>query len=184
MPCITYDPEPDRKSTTIVPALMHAESEVRRLMGVLTLIAATDQSAGGSFTEAECWRQARHLALKAIKGGDIRGDTTREQVWVLQEKLRERDAMLCGVLSSIHFLDGYLDAHIKIEGKTMLFSDAVREYFNEDEAGITWEQAMEWWTDHQEQDRVRREQEALEIARKREAALAKLTPEERTLLGI
>jgi hypothetical protein len=45
---------------------------------------------------------------------------------------------------------------------------------------------QEWWGDHQELDRQRemREQEARERKRKKKAALAKLSPEERKVLGI
>jgi hypothetical protein len=41
-----------------------------------------------------------------------------------------------------------------------------------------------WWVSHREQDRARKAVEAEAQVRKREAALAKLTPEERALLGL
>lgn len=108
----------------------------------------------------------------------------REKIRILEVLLKERDAMLCAVLSSIYTLDGYAGASCKVNDTSMPFSAAVVEWFDWEEAGVSWEQVMAWWTEHQEQDRVRREQEALEVERKREVALAKLTPEERKILGV
>lgn len=43
-----------------------------------------------------------------------------------------------------------------------------------------------WWMEHKEQDtlRIQREQEERKAKKKKKAALAKLTPEERKLLGL
>lgn len=54
------------------------------------------------------------------------------------------------------------------------------------EQGITLDQAQEWWLDHQQRDRARKRQELLaaEKQAKKDAALAKLTDEDRKILGI
>jgi len=53
-------------------------------------------------------------------------------------------------------------------------------------AGVTKKEVLSWWNTHKEQDERRREREAQEAAAKKlkKAALAKLTPEERKLLGV
>jgi len=54
------------------------------------------------------------------------------------------------------------------------------------EAGVTKRELLMWWEDHKEQDRVRKVRETKEAAEKklRAEALAKLTPEEKKVLGI
>lgn len=54
------------------------------------------------------------------------------------------------------------------------------------EAGITREWAKRWWAAHQQRDIERKEQERQDRERKkkRDAALAKLSPEDRDVLGI
>lgn len=105
----------------------------------------------------------------------------REEIDVLRAELAERDAMLCGVLSSIYKLDGYIQNTMILQD---YFSNSVGEWFNEAEAGVTWDSVQQWWTDHKLKDEARKAVEAAERERKREAALAKLTPEERALLGV
>jgi hypothetical protein len=60
------------------------------------------------------------------------------------------------------------------------------ELFDYKEGGITREQLFKWWAEHKEEDRQRREaaRRARELQEKRKAALAKLTTEERKLLGV
>lgn len=105
----------------------------------------------------------------------------REEIRVLQEELAERDAMLCGVLSSIYYLDGYIQTNMILKD---YFSNSVREWFNETESGVTWERLEAWWAEHKEQDEARKRKEAVILAAKRAAALSKLTPAERELLGV
>lgn len=57
-----------------------------------------------------------------------------------------------------------------------------KELFNYKESGITREELMAWWREHKAEDCVRREREKAE--EKKRLALAKLTPEERELLGV
>lgn len=106
------------------------------------------------------------------------------EIDVLRAELAERDAMLCGVLTAAYFLDGYLEAYIKINGERYLFSQSLYEWFNEAEVGFTWQVVEAWYADHKARDEARKAVEAAERARKREAVLAKLTPEERDLLGV
>lgn len=108
----------------------------------------------------------------------------REEIRVLQEELKERDAMMCGVLSSLFTLDGYWGASCKVDGNNMGFSSAVRAHFDETESGVSWEQLESWWVDHRAQDEARRKAEAAALAAKRAAALCKLTPAEREILGV
>lgn len=179
MPWITYE-----SSDSLSSALYKSQSLVRALYDTLRLIADQDQAVGGRVTEAEAWRNAQKIARDTIKGSITAHGPLQEEIHVLTEELRERDAMLCAILSSIYFLDGYAAASCKVNDISMPFSAAVEEWFDWEESGVSWEHLQAWWTAHQEQDCVRREQEALEVARKREAALAKLTPEEREILGL
>jgi hypothetical protein len=105
----------------------------------------------------------------------------RTEIHVLQEELAERDAMLCGVLSSIYYLDGYIQTNMILKD---YFSNSVREWFNETESGVTWERLQSWWADHKAQDEARKQAEAADREQKRAAVLAKLTPAERELLGV
>ena len=57
-----------------------------------------------------------------------------------------------------------------------------KELFDYKGSGITREELMVWWREHKAEDCVRRERERVEA--KRQAALAKLTPEECELLGV
>lgn len=54
------------------------------------------------------------------------------------------------------------------------------------EAGVTKKELRTWWINHLREDEVRKEREAKEKQLKEEkrAALAKLTPKERALLGL
>jgi hypothetical protein len=54
------------------------------------------------------------------------------------------------------------------------------------EAGVNRKNVEQWWTKHKLEDQRRRaeEQAKREIAKLKKAALAKLTPEERTALGL
>lgn len=94
------------------------------------------------------------------------------------------EAMLCGVLSSVVFLSGYHDAALQVEGRKITIMDAVRDYYNEDESGVTWNYLEEWWADHKLQDARRKQAEAEAREQKRAAALSKLTQEEREILGV
>ena len=105
----------------------------------------------------------------------------RTEIHVLQEELAEREAMLCGVLSSIYYLDGYIQTNMILKD---YFSNSVREWFNETESGVTWERLEEWWAEHKAQDEARKQAEAADREQKRAAVLAKLTPAERELLGV
>jgi hypothetical protein len=78
------------------------------------------------------------------------------------EVLAQRESLLCGVLTTLLRVDRLVD---------------VRDDWNAEEVGLTWDDLMLWWRDHQERDRRR-------MAEIRKSALAKLTPEEIRALGI
>lgn len=93
----------------------------------------------------------------------------REEIRALGEKLRERDAMLCAVLTVI---DRYGDF------------DLIACNLDAREAGVSWNQISVWWQDHLERDAERRHQEALRREQRRREILARLTNEEREILGL
>ncbi len=95
--------------------------------------------------------------------------------FVRDEKLRRENAMLeaslCAILTSL-------------EKK-----NEIRTFLNDvdwKEAGVPASTLFSWWVNHKEQDAKRRACEEAERAKKeaRQAALAKLTPEERKALGL
>lgn len=85
------------------------------------------------------------------------------------EKQRELDtveAMLCALIRRGINADG-----------TLRFFDDTRDFVDWDEAGVTFEEFEKWWEKHELKDSQRRQKE-------RAAALKKLTPRERAILGV
>lgn len=82
-------------------------------------------------------------------------------------------AALCGLLTA-------LEAEIDVGGSNPF------DLIDYREAGIKRRQLEEWWNNHKEVDKARREREAREAqeAKDRKAALAKLTSREKKILGI
>ena len=107
--------------------------------------------------------QERRRATEAITG------PLREQIFALEQQLQERDAMLCGVLTTLEQFYTF---------------DVVSDNWDAQEAGVTWEQVGVWWQAHLEKDRLRREQAALEREALRRKVLSKLSKEEREILGL
>lgn len=72
-----------------------------------------------------------------------------------------------------------------IEGDKSAF-DAMLKDIDWKEAGVSKREFLAWWEDHKVEDAMRRKQEAAERRAKeiRKAALAKLTPEEKKILGV
>lgn len=93
----------------------------------------------------------------------------REEIDVLREKLRERDAMLCAVLTVVDRFGNF---------------DLIACNLDAGEAGVSWDQISAWWQDHLERDAARREKEALRREQRRREILARLTNEEREILGL
>jgi hypothetical protein len=105
----------------------------------------------------------------------------RSEIGNLRKQLAERDAMLCGIVHAVK-------------------NDAGRNYMatierevDWEEAGVSFEDFTAWWAAHQKVDKARRDKEsrarraAMAAAEKesaRRALLARLTPEERALLGV
>lgn len=92
----------------------------------------------------------------------------------LEETEKQKDkaeAMLCAVLG-------------QVEGLRVL--NSVLAGINPTESGVTAKEIRNWWEAHKKRDNERRTREAAEAEekRKRKQALAKLTKEERKLLGV
>jgi hypothetical protein len=99
-------------------------------------------------------------------------------------QIAELEAMLCGLMSSLAYLEGYDCSAASVAVARKGFYDTVHDNFDETECGVTWQQLEEWWTNHQLQDRLRKQAEQQAVEARKQAALAKLTPAERKLLGI
>lgn len=110
-------------------------------------------------------------------------DQLETNIGIQLRKTAFLEAMLCGVLSSLTTMQGY-GYTVMADGGNQGIYDAVQNWFNEDESGVTWDQLEEWWLDHKAEDARRKaaEQAALEV--RKQAALSKLTPEEREMLGL
>jgi hypothetical protein len=108
----------------------------------------------------------------------------QELVDVLTAQLRERDAMLCGVLTALADIDDA--AHMRLTSDNLplkILSDAMPVWY-ERKSGVGWEEIDRWWNLHQIKDRLRLEQEVQERERKRQEILSRLSAEEREILGI
>jgi len=105
-----------------------------------------------------------------------RGSGDREAI--LEETIDKRNAMMCAVFRAA----GVEDILGKIDYK---------------EAGISRKEFELWWKEHEEEDRLRREREKkaqaakraaakakAERAKKRKEVLAKLTDEDKIILGV
>ena len=103
-----------------------------------------------------------------------------EEIGVLKAELAEREAMLCGVMTALYRAEGY---QISQNG-TFLVEAMMWEWFNEEEAGVSYDELQSWWTEHQKKDQERKAREAAELENRRQRALKKLTLEERVLLGL
>ena len=103
-----------------------------------------------------------------------------EEIGVLKAELAERESMLCGVMMALYRADGY---HASQTG-TFRLVETMRDWFNEDEAGVSYDELQSWWTEHQKKDQERKAREAAELENRRRRALKKLTLEERVLLGL
>lgn len=91
-----------------------------------------------------------------------------------QQTQKENDKLtkfLCTILSTL-----------ELENELGHFA----ELFDYKEGGISRKELFAWWEAHKEEDRKRKERarEAAERKEKKDAALSKLTPEERKLLGV
>jgi hypothetical protein len=97
-------------------------------------------------------------------------------------QLKNIEAMLCGVLSCLEVDGGF---------------DRVIDRLDYKEMGVTKKQVLDWWHDHQEQDKSRREtEERVRLAREKAAveererkriakkALEKLTAKEKKAIGL
>jgi hypothetical protein len=93
----------------------------------------------------------------------------------LKRQIAFAESVLCQALTALEHVDSLVET---VSPKTGDFYD----WINFKEAGVTKAQVVEWHKDHKILDAKHREEERLKQVR--EAALAKLTPEERQVLGI
>jgi hypothetical protein len=114
----------------------------------------------------ETEQERRERAERARQ--DITGPL-HEEIDCLKAELNEREAMLCAVLTCLE-TDG--------SGEDVL------AHLNEKEAGVTLGQIEAWFIEHKEKDRHRREAEKMIDELKKRAILARLTEEERRILGV
>jgi len=97
-------------------------------------------------------------------------------------QIAELEAMLCGVLTMLSNSPLSLDDN---KGRPQMASlEHLLNKVDWNEVGITQESLMAWWAEHKAEDARRKAAEQVILAVKRRKALAKLTPEERALLGI
>lgn len=98
----------------------------------------------------------------------------RDDSYVMDlQKLHKVEAMLCALISRIRECDG------------LLLQNLMRD-INWTEAGISYEEFMEWLAEHDMKDALRRAAEEKERQRKDEinVALSKLTNKEKKLLNL
>ena len=93
----------------------------------------------------------------------------------LKKQISFAESALCAALTALQHVDSQVET---ISPKKGDFYD----WLNFKEAGITKKELVTWHKNHQELDVKHRAAEAIEV--KKQAALAKLSPEERKILGI
>jgi hypothetical protein len=102
-----------------------------------------------------------------LRGGDLRIKYNADKI---RRELEEAEAMLCMIMRKMK------------AGGVVLFLE--EEDFQE--AGVTQVAFDAWWSRHEYQDEARRKAaiREKEAAKKKQAILNKLTPEERKILGV
>lgn len=87
------------------------------------------------------------------------------------DRLRNTEALLCGISTVLEARDSLETVLKLVDWKAV---------------GMTKNQFIQWWEDHKAKDAARRDREQIEAERKaaKARAVAKLTSEERVLLGI
>lgn len=93
----------------------------------------------------------------------------------LKKQIAFAESALCQTLVA---LEKYITTYNEEHGTTRQTLDQI----NYDAAGITKTELTTWWNNHQELDEKHREEERLKTLR--EAALSKLSDEEKKVLGI
>lgn len=115
-----------------------------------------------------------HAREEAIRRG--REDPLGARIGRLERELAQREAMLCGLFT---LLENGFTSH----GITF-YLPAVLDRVDWQEAGTTRRCTEQWWEDHRARDEERRAEEARQLERRRQEILARLTPEERGILGL
>lgn len=92
-------------------------------------------------------------------------------------KVKKLTQMLCATFHTIERMH---------YGRVTDFFEDYDEYNLEEECGVGRKEILAWWREHQKEDEIRKTKEAKQKEDKaiREAALAKLTPKERKMLGL
>lgn len=114
---------------------------------------------------AERSERERELTEPLIAKIDIQG-----------RQIAELESMLCGVFT-------LLENGISVNSSDLFLEDILFQV-NWKGTGMTQMWAEEWWAEHKAADKRRKEAEQILLGVKRRTALAKLTPEERKLLGV
>ena len=104
-----------------------------------------------------------------------------EEIDTLKSELAEREAMLCAIIRMLK------DSALALMDEKGRFQhanlDSLYDAVDWEEAGVKRSDLISWWIEHQRRDEERLAREAAELEAKRQKALAKLTHEERILLG-
>lgn len=118
-------------------------------------------------------RDDRSLAEDAHQAEQALVAPLNAEIDQLKSQLADRDAMLCAVLTVFEEqrMAGYNYAELC-------------SYINWQAAGIKEIDFDRWWVAHQERDRQRKKREAEQLVEQRRAAMARLTPKERKILGL
>ena len=125
-------------------------------------------------------RDSRDREIELLQtASDERARAERVAIGLGERARAERaEALLCAVLT-------------QLEKDNLLAT--VMSVANWDEAGISYDYAHGWWEKHKAMDEVRRKKEAEYLARnaekdarkkRKQEVLAKLSPEERKILGV
>ena len=118
---------------------------------------------------------ARELADRAEREHAVTGPLIAK-IDIQDRQIAELEAMMCGVFTLLD--DGFTSHGITF------YLPAVLDRVNWQETGTTRMWTDEWWEDHKERDAERRAEEARQLERRRQEILARLTEEEREILGL
>lgn len=92
-------------------------------------------------------------------------------------KVKKLTQMLCATLHMVEHMN---------YGRVTDFFEDYNEHNLEEECGVSSNEIIKWWREHQREDEARKAEEKRIAEDKaiREAAIAKLTPKERKMLGL
>ena len=118
---------------------------------------------------------ARELADRAEREHAVTGPLIAK-IDIQDRQIAELEAMMCGVFYLLE--NGFTNRGVTI------YLQEILDRVNWQETGTTQMWTEDWWEDHKEQDRQRRIEEGRKRERRRREILARLTEEEREILGL